>query len=845
MKKIYFLVLALCFFNGLSAQVIDFPDAVFKEKLLTSSQSNQIAKDLNGNWFKIDSNNNGQIEIGEALQVSYLSITVSQTANLIGISNFSNLTTLICERNLIVSLDVSNLKKLIKLDCRANYISNVNLNGLINLEQLDCSSNKLQAIDISSLKNLKIFSCVANSISAINLTGLSALTELYCNFNSLASLNLSGLTNLVEISCGNNKISTLDISNLVNLVSFYCASNTISTLKIGNLTKLQTLFVNKNNINSLDASSLVNLKNLYCDYNSLYSLKLNKLQELEFISCNHNYITVLELDKLTKVVTLACEDNNLKSLDVSNLINLKNLSCDDNYLTFLNIKNGQNEPYLTFGGNPILYICADEGQTTKIQHVLTESGYTKCAVNSYCSFTPGGIYYTIQGNGRFDWNNNGCDISDPVWSNMLLKITDLEEKLISYCIADQKGFYSTYLPLGSYKITPIFENLSYFKTVPENIDISFPELTSPYSLDFCLNLLNPKSDLEVVIIPVLPARPGFDAKYKIVYKNKGNTTLSGVVTLAFNDSVLDLISVNPKVSIEKINNVSWNFTNLKPFETKEVAATFNVNTPTGAPAVNIGDILKFNVTIKSENVEATPLDNTFTLNQTVVGSYDPNDKTCLEGSIITPSLIGEYVHYMIRFENKGTYPAQNIVVKDMIDLSKFDIATLVPTSSSHSYITKISEGNKVEFIFENINLPFDDANNDGYIAFKIKTKPTLVVGDSFTNEANIYFDYNFPVLTNKATSTFKTVDALNNQDFEFSNYFIVYPNPVNETLNIITTKTIEIQSIAVYDILGQLVIALPNVKDVSKIDVSNLRTGNYIIKVNSDKGSSSMKFIKK
>ena len=66
----------------------------------------------------------------------------------------------------------------------------------------------------------------------------------------------------------------------------------------------------------------------------------------------------------------------------------------------------------------------------------------------------------------------------------------------------------------------------------------------------------------------------------------------------------------------------------------------------------------------------------------------------------------------------------------------------------------------------------------------------------------------------------------------------------NEVLNISAKKNIEIQSIAVYDILGQLVIALPNIKDTSKIDVSNLRTGNYFLKIKSDKGSSSIKFIK-
>jgi hypothetical protein len=204
-------------------------------------------------------------------------------------------------------------------------------------------------------------------------------------------------------------------------------------------------------------------------------------------------------------------------------------------------------------------------------------------------------------------------------------------------------------------------------------------------------------------------------------------------------------------------------------------------------------------------------------------------------------LIGEYVHYLIRFENTGNYAAQNIVVKDLIDLSKFDISTLVPTKASHDFVIKLSQGNKVEFIFENINLPFDDATNDGFIAFKIKTLPTLVTGDSFTNEANIYFDYNFPILTNKATSTFKT---LGTQDFEFSDYFSVYPNPVNDILNINNKGSIEVQSIAVLDILGQLIIAVPNAQTISKVDVSKLVTGMYFLKMNTDKGTSNMKFIK-
>src|SRR5690606_30204937 len=116
----------------------------------------------------------------------------------------------------------------------------------------------------------------------------------------------------------------------------------------------------------------------------------------------------------------------------------------------------------------------------------------------------------------------------------------------------------------------------------------------------------------------------------------------------------------------------------------------------------------------------------------------------------------------------------------------------------HDFFTRIN-GNKVEFIFENINLPFDDATNDGYVAFKIKTKPTLVLGDTFTNSANIYFDYNFPIVTDPASTT---VAALNTDDFNFGSYFTVYPNPTKDILNFEIKKEIGVKSVSVYNTLG-------------------------------------------
>jgi predicted transposase YbfD/YdcC len=44
-------------------------------------------------------------------------------------------------------------------------------------------------------------------------------------------------------------------------------------------------------------------------------------------------------------------------------------------------------------------------------------GYTNCQVNTYCSFNPGGSFYKLVGNTKFDLDSNGCGLSDDKISN--------------------------------------------------------------------------------------------------------------------------------------------------------------------------------------------------------------------------------------------------------------------------------------------------------------------------------------------------------------------------------------------------------------------------------------------
>ncbi|WP_264564105.1 leucine-rich repeat domain-containing protein [Flavobacterium sp. N3904] len=875
MKKIYFLVLAFCFFNGLNAQIINFPDANFKAKLLAANSSNTIAstqtpiyRASNGVWVvssyhTIDTNNNGEIEVSEALTIKKLDVGGASISDLTGIEKFANLIYLSCRANQLTGLNVSSLINLKSLNCSSSQLPSLNISGLTNLQELHCDSNQLTSLSVLGLTNLRTLYCPNNQLSSLNVSGLNNLKEFSCNNNQLSSLNVSNLFNLQNLNCYSNRLPSLNVSGCINLLKLECFfnelsslsflgcnnlqeincnSNQLSSLNVSNLTKLQVLTCIGNQLTSLNVTGCTNLENLHCYQNQLVDLDLSGLTTLTDLRCPNNKLSSLNVSNLTNLTYLICEYNQLTSLNVSDLTNMQVLSCQNNQLTSLFIKsNNLRWVTLDFQNNDNLkYVCADEEDVTLIQNKINQYGYSAtCHVNAYCTFVPGGTFYKIQGSTRLDTNKNGCDALDTVYPNLKLSITD--GKTTGNFISNASGDYSIPVQAGNHIITPVLENPTYFTISPTLVNVTFPTDASPFTQNFCVTANGLHPDLELLLIPIDRARPGFDSKYKLVYKNKGNIVQSGTVNLAFDDAVLDVVVSNPIVSSQNTNSLSWNFSDLKPFETREITFTLNVNGPMEVPAVNAGDILHYTATVNSADVDENPNDNMFVFNHTVVGSLDPNDKTCLEGDVITPSLIGEYVHYLIRFENTGTFPAQNIVVKDMIDLSKFDISTLVPTDASHSYIIKISEGNKVEFIFENINLPFDDANNDGFIAFKIKTKPTLVVGDSFDNEANIYFDYNFPVLTNKATSTFKT---LGTQDFEFSNYFKVYPIPAYEVLNISAIQNIEIQSIAVYDILGQMVLALPKLKDTSKIDVSNLRTGNYFINIKSDKGSSSIKFIK-
>lgn len=633
------------------------------------------------------------------------------------------------------------------------------------------------------------------------------------------------------------------------LVNSVYDTNNDDEIDISEALNIYALDVTNSNITSLEGIQyFTNLDTLICDNNNISDLSvLNTFSYFSYLSCSNNNLTSLDLSNFSSIMYLICSNNQLTSLDISSLqdASIEQLIANNNNLITLNLKNGRPDMVfqLNIDNNPNLsYVCVNNNHEAYYNSYFQSPNITllglpvNVVVNSYCNFTPGGNYFTINGTAHFDADSNGCSVLDSGYANFKVAISNGTTTLTT--LTNTGGFYETYVPAGNYTITPQIENSSYFTVTPVSATVDFPTQASPFAQDFCVTANGIFHDLEVAIVPIGVARPGFDASYKIQYKNKGTQTENANLVFNYNDLVMDYLTASTNPTSQNTGALNWNLGTLQPFQTGSITVNFNLNTPTESPALNGGDVLPFSSTINGLFTDETPSDNTFILNQTVVNSYDPNDKTCLEGIVVDQNKIGDYLHYQIRFENTGTYPAQNIVVRDTIDATKFDISTLEMVNASHNCKTKITD-DKVEFIFENINLSFNDATNDGYIVFKIKTKSTLTVGESVSNTASIYFDYNFPIVTNTATSAFQN---LSKEDFSSENKVLLYPNPVKNTL-FLTSKN-NIDSIIIYDIQGRKIQDNIVNSNELRLDTNGLIKGCYFIEILFQNERVAKKFIK-
>ncbi|MCZ8196138.1 MAG: T9SS type A sorting domain-containing protein [Flavobacterium sp.] len=413
------LTLFILLLNQVNAQIIEFPDVYFKEKLVTSTTTNSIAKDSNGNSIKVDINNDGEIEVSEALLVYEIRTNnfLSPIYDFTGISYFQNLRKFKLSGIVIPSptvfLDFTGLLNLEYIDCNNTGIQSLTVSGLTNLKDLHCIQNQLMTLDLTGLTSLEILDCDVNNLTTLDVSDCVNLTSLDCHDNQINNLNLSEITNLQFLRCYDNNITSLDLSNMSNLLLLNCRENQLNSLSFNNTPLVTDIDCSMNNITTLDFSSCFAAERILCDSNNLTNINIIGLSSLKELSCISNELTNIDFTGANNIETIYCGSNLISEIDISNLtslnlfqivynnlttLNLNGLSqlnkinCRFNNLSTLYIKNiaynGLANELLAFGENPnLFYICTDEGKIPLVQSLVNSYGNPSCIVDASCSLS--------------------------------------------------------------------------------------------------------------------------------------------------------------------------------------------------------------------------------------------------------------------------------------------------------------------------------------------------------------------------------------------------------------------------------------------------------------------------
>ncbi len=365
-------------------------------------------------------------------------------------------------------------------------------------------------------------------------------------------------------------------------------------------------------------------------------------------------------------------------------------------------------------------------------------------------------YNIFRGSAYYDKENDGCDTLDDSFHNLQISVDTYD----GFTFTDSLGHYSLFCNHSACDVTANY-NLSeeeYFKITPKDTLLDFGGYGNIYNLDYCVEPTGMYDDLKVIINSTTPPTFGFENEYELICTNKGTTPVSGVVKLFFNRNEVTTIGFDSDTlgtsiySNEAEDTIQWATGVIQPFQSRKYDVSFLIRPAMMGDTIN----LRSEVCLDSSYQEQTTYDNEFVHKAIVVSSFDPNDKTLLEGELLPFSKVGDFVHYRIRFENTGTANARFVVLKDNLDEEFYDLSTFTPISASHTYRAWIEDGNEMMVHFEDINLPYlEEEDNTGYFTFSIKLREDLPSSTVIKNKAQIFFDYNPPITTNTSEASFE------------------------------------------------------------------------------------------
>jgi uncharacterized repeat protein (TIGR01451 family) len=331
------------------------------------------------------------------------------------------------------------------------------------------------------------------------------------------------------------------------------------------------------------------------------------------------------------------------------------------------------------------------------------------------------------------------------------------------------------------------------------------------------------------------ARPGFEFHYSISVRNL-TPAASGATSLIFTfDPTLGYLSATPTPSTVSGNTITWNQAQLTAWQQRNYTIRFQV-----PPNIALlGYELVATASVTTTNTDGNPANNSASNLRTITGAYDPNDKLAYTSSGNTDVWLldeDEWIDYTIRFQNTGTDTAFNVVITDTLP-SNLDPGSIIMGASSHTFSWQLRDAGTLKFYYPNIQLPDSNINeplSHGFVGFRIRPRLPLLPGDEIENIANIYFDYNPPIITEPSVLVAEFSTGINERGPELMS---VRPNPTDGILEVRqsgenrSSGTLHVRSMDGRSVMEQRMSG-PEVR----MDVQGLANGVYLLELLNESG---------
>ncbi len=221
-----------------------------------------------------------------------------------------------------------------------------------------------------------------------------------------------------------------------------------------------------------------------------------------------------------------------------------------------------------------------------------------------------------------------------------------------------------------------------------------------------------------------------------------------------------------------------------------------------------------------------------------IGSYDPNVKAAFPTGFGAEQWIepDTDIEYLIHFQNTGNDTAFRVVIRDTLS-SLLMVEAVQLGAASHPYTFSLYNERVLEFTFDDIQLPDSSSNelaSHGFVSYRIPQTPGNPGGRFIFNSADIYFDYNSPVLTNryfhKIKENYVTMLTQVQTIPELIGQLSIYPNPSRDEVTIALgsemQKNIEVM---IYSMDGREVFYERHAQSTFAIRPCHLPSGMYLL----------------